>query len=153
MPRRRRYGALQKRVSGGLLEAAWDAAGGARAGQRSQARPVGQPVRWLNERLLGVDARRGLPAWKQQTFEKCVSSRGNRTPDGRPVTLFNDTFVNHYDPEIGIAALEILERGGCRVQVARRAGCGRPLISQGLLGEARAQAAQVVEGLFPMAER
>jgi len=111
------------------------------------------PVRWLNERLLGVDARRGLPAWKQQTFEKCVSSRGNRTPDGRPVTLFNDTFVNHYDPEIGIAALEILERGGCRVQVARRACCGRPLISQGLLGEARAQAAQVVEGLFPMAER
>src|SRR5579875_1503616 len=60
MPRRRRYGALQKRVSGGLLEAAWDAAGGARAGQRSQARPVGQPVRARGE--LGGGSRAGTLA-------------------------------------------------------------------------------------------
>jgi Fe-S oxidoreductase len=39
------------------------------------------------------------------------------------------------------------------VDVVRPGCCGRPLISQGLLGEARAQAAQVVEGLFPIASR
>ena len=33
--------------------------------------------------------------------------------EGAPVTLFNDTFTNHYEPEIGIAAIEVLERGGC----------------------------------------
>jgi Fe-S oxidoreductase len=111
------------------------------------------PVRWLNEKLLGVDRRRRLPAWKHETFEKWVSSRVAPVLEGRPMTLFNDTFVNHYDPEIGIAALEVLERGGCRVNVVRPACCGRPLISQGLLGEARAQAARVVEGLFPIVSR
>jgi Fe-S oxidoreductase len=111
------------------------------------------PGRWLNEKLLGVDARRRLPAWKHKTFERWVRRRAARPSGGRPVTLFNDTFVNHYDPEIGVAALEILERGGCRVATVRPACCGRPLISQGLLAEARAQAAKVVEGLFPIAER
>jgi FAD/FMN-containing dehydrogenase/Fe-S oxidoreductase len=112
------------------------------------------PARWLNERMLGVDHRRRLPSWKNQTFEKWLAGRPR--PDataGKVVTLFNDTFTNHYDPEIGIAALEVIERAGCRVQVVRPACCGRPLISQGLLAEARAQAAQVVEALFPIACR
>jgi Fe-S oxidoreductase len=30
--------------------------------------------------------------------------------------LFSDTFTNHYDPEIGIAAVEILERSGHQVE-------------------------------------
>ena len=67
--------------------------------------------------------------------------------------MFNDTFTNHYDPEIGIAAVEVLERGGCSVSVVRPGCCGRPLISQGLLSEARAQAAKLVEGLYPIAQR
>jgi FAD/FMN-containing dehydrogenase/Fe-S oxidoreductase len=112
------------------------------------------PVRWANEKFLGLDRRRTLPAWKHETFEKWVAANEPR-PSGsdRPVTLFNDTFVNHYNPEIGIAAVEILERGGCRVKVVRPGCCGRPLISQGLLAEARAHAARVVEGLFPIANR
>jgi FAD/FMN-containing dehydrogenase/Fe-S oxidoreductase len=110
------------------------------------------PVRWLNEKLLDIDQRRSLPAWKHDTFERWLSRR--RTAAGTiPVTLFNDTFTNHYDPEIGIAALEILERGGCRVDVVRPGCCGRPLISQGLLAEARSHAAMVVESLFPIASR
>jgi len=110
--------------------------------------------RWMNERLLGVDARRRLPEWKQETFEKWLAGHPRpKASPGKAVTLFNDTFTNHYDPEIGMAALEVLERGGCQVQVVRPACCGRPLISKGLLAEARAQAAQVVEGLFPIASR
>jgi FAD/FMN-containing dehydrogenase/Fe-S oxidoreductase len=109
-------------------------------------------VRWLNEKMLDVDRRRRLPAWKGQTFEKWVAAHPRPAgPSGKVVTLFNDTFTNHYDPEIGIAAVEVLERGGCQVQVVRPACCGRPLISQGLLAEARAQAAQTVEALYPIA--
>jgi len=47
----------------------------------------------------------------------------------------------------------VLERGGCRVDVVRPGCCGRPLISQGLLGEARAHAAKAIEALFPIASR
>ena len=39
------------------------------------------------------------------------------------------------------------------VNVVRPGCCGRPLISQGLLAEARAQAETLVEGLFPIAQR
>jgi FAD/FMN-containing dehydrogenase/Fe-S oxidoreductase len=112
------------------------------------------PVRWMMEKVLGIDRRRSLPAWKRQTFERWVAAHPPSTSvAGTRVTLFNDTFLNHYDPEIGIAALAVLEKGGCQVSVVRPGCCGRPLISQGLLKEARVQAAQVVEGLFPIAAR
>lgn len=106
----------------------------------------------FNKKLLGLDLRRSLPAWKSQTFAKW-SAHHVQAKSTKRVTLFNDTFTNHYDPEIGIAALEVLERGGYAVDVIRPGCCGRPLISKGLLAEARAQAGQLVDALFPIAER
>jgi Fe-S oxidoreductase len=98
-----------------------------------------------------VDRRRKLPKWKHETFARWAEKR--QPSSGKAVTLFNDTFTNHYEPEIGIAAVEILERGGCAVNVVRPGCCGRPLISQGLLDQARASAAKLVEALFPIADR
>jgi Fe-S oxidoreductase len=112
------------------------------------------PARWISDKLLDVDPRRRLPAWQRETFETWLAR--NPRPQGASeisVTLFNDTFTNHYDPQIGIAAIEVLERGGCHVEVVRPGCCGRPLISQGLLAEARAHAGEVVEALFPIASR
>ncbi len=105
----------------------------------------------LNKKLLGVDSRRSLPEWKRETFSKLASQR--KAGSGTAVSLFNDTFTNHYDPEIGVAAVEVLERGGCRVDVVRPGCCGRPLISKGLLQEARESVGQLVNGLFPIAQR
>lgn len=106
----------------------------------------------MNKKVLGVDARRSLPKWRRKTFAKWAAGRrgGSGTT---PAVLFSDTFTNHYDPEIGIAAVEVLERGGCRVDVVRPGCCGRPLISKGLLKEARESAAKLIEGLFPIANR
>ena len=112
-------------------------------------------ARWMNDKLLGLDPRRPVPPWKRETFERWLAR--NRPRPARAsapsVTLFNDTFTNHYEPEIGVAALEILERARRRVGVVRPGCCGRPLISQGLLAEARSHAATVVESLFPIASR
>jgi FAD/FMN-containing dehydrogenase/Fe-S oxidoreductase len=112
------------------------------------------PGRWVNEKLFDIDQRRTLPAWRRETFAKWLAKNSPRPPKGKTnVTLFNDTFTNHYDPEIGVAALETLERGGCAVNVVRPGCCGRPLISKGLLAEARAHAEKLVNGLFPIASR
>ena len=105
-------------------------------------------VKWVNEMLLGVDSRRHVPTWRGDTFEKQVGDKR-----GGSVTIFNDTFTNHYDPEIGMAAVEILEWSGVSVSVVRPGCCGRPLISQGLLEQARGQAEQIVEALAPIAAR
>jgi FAD/FMN-containing dehydrogenase/Fe-S oxidoreductase len=100
------------------------------------------PARWL--------LKRPAPQWKRQTFEHWWKPRpaGSKAAS---VILFNDTFLNHYHPEIGVAAVEVLERGGCGVEVVKPGCCGRPLISQGLLSEARVQAERVTEGLYPWA--
>ena len=109
-------------------------------------------AKWINEKLLDIDPRRALPAWRSDTFARW-SRTHTRSTGALAVTLFNDTFTNHYDPEIGIAAVEVLERGGCQVSIVRPGCCGRPLISQGLLSDARANAAKLVEALHPIAAR
>src|SRR3954471_459822 len=76
------------------------------------------PVRRISERLVDLDSRRSLPEWKRNTFARWAG-RNKREPasSGTAVALFNDTFMNYYDPEIGIAAVETLEKGGCGVIV------------------------------------
>jgi Fe-S oxidoreductase len=59
---------------------------------------------------------------------------GERAPR---VLLFPDTFANYYEPEVGLAAIDLLRRAGCDVTLGPALQCcGRPLISNGLLGEA-----------------
>ena len=68
------------------------------------------------------------------------------------VLLFNDTFTNYYDPEIGVAAWDVLEAAGLKIALARNHCCGRPLISKGLLTKAREQALRNTRSLYDAAE-
>lgn len=108
-----------------------------------------RPVRWLNERLLGLDRRRMPPAWTSRTFARRFRSR-RRANRPATVAIFNDTFTNYYDPAIGVAAIEVLERAGLGVALAPNVCCGRPMISQGLLDQARTQAALNTDRLYPL---
>ena len=111
-------------------------------------------VRALNEKLFGIDRRRSLPRWSRRTLARAWRKRaaGNGARSGAPdAVLFNDTFTNYYDPEIGLAAADVLEAAGLTVGLAPHACCGRPLISQGLLGAARDRAANAVRRLHPLA--
>jgi Fe-S oxidoreductase len=105
-------------------------------------------VRRLNERWLGIDARRLPPAFSRSTWAEWF--RGRSRADASAV-LFGDTFTNYYSPEIGIAAAELLEAGGIRCGLANNVCCGRPLISQGLLEEAVELAGHNTERLYPLA--
>ena len=138
---------LKARALGGIADASvWG----------SRFAPVSNWVASAVSGMIGIHSSRKLPEWKRRTFAHWragFSPRGASAPQVTLVTLFNDTFTNHYDPEIGIAAVEVLERGGCSVDIVRPGCCGRPLISQGLLEGARAQAAKIVDGLWPIANR
>jgi len=106
------------------------------------------PVRWMNEKMIGVDARRPVPRWRRRTLRDQEAAR-----TGMQALLFVDTFTNHYDPEIGIAALELMDKGGVSASLAPNVCCGRPLISQGLLGEARELARENVSRLYAAAAK
>jgi Fe-S oxidoreductase len=108
------------------------------------------PNRVLMERVLGIDRRRPLPAFARETF---VQWFDRRQPAGQaargPVILFHDTFTTYNHPEVGRAAVELLEAAGYRVELADKKCCGRPLISKGMLTDAQAHARWNVERLAP----
>jgi len=104
-------------------------------------------VRRLNERVFGIDRRRPLPAFSGRPLTRVA----RHTPDAEAL-VFVDTFTNYYDPDIGLAALEVLRAGGVRAGLANNVCCGRPKISKGLLVEARALAERNVSLLYPLAD-
>lgn len=97
-------------------------------------------VRGLMERVLGVSARRPLPHYVRETFDRWFATRDAAGPGKLgPVLLWDDCFVRHNEPEIGRAAVRVLEAAGFRVELVRgRVCCGRPAFSQGQLDVARA---------------
>ena len=99
----------------------------------------------MNEKLLDVDRRRTLPEWTRQTFTQRFRPAGG---DGPSVVLFNDTFMNYFEPEIGEAAVDVLRAAGTKVELVGHRCCGRPLISKGLLESAREHAAGILREIL-----
>ena len=108
-------------------------------------------VRVAMEKALGISARRSLPHYATERFDKWFARRVDATPRrvfekesgetplekrGR-VILWDDTFVRYYEPHIGIAAVKVLEALGFEVALVKnRRCCGRPAFSQGNLDAA-----------------
>ena len=118
---------------------------------------AGSPIgKFVSSALLGVHPSRRLPRFASQTLAQWFNSRPAsgqaRTVKGT-VALFNDTFMNYNYPEIGKAAVELLEAAGYRVQLANAQCCGRPMISKGLLDEAAAHARYNVDLLHAFADQ
>ncbi|HET9225857.1 MAG TPA: heterodisulfide reductase-related iron-sulfur binding cluster, partial [Thermoanaerobaculia bacterium] len=91
----------------------------------------------------GIDPRRTLPAFARKTFRSWFARHKPRE-DGQRILLWPDTFTNHFQPEIGIAAVRVLERAGYRIEIPRDGlCCGRPLYDAGMLGLARRQLQEI----------
>jgi Fe-S oxidoreductase len=106
-------------------------------------------TRWLMEKMGGIDRRRSLPRLHSRHFRRWfrrhqpAPSAGQR---GR-VLLLDDCFTTFNEPAIGQAAVEVLERAGYRVELAHLTCCGRPMLSKGLLREARSLIHEQAAGL------
>jgi Fe-S oxidoreductase len=126
--------------------------------------PIG---RFFAGLVLGIHPRRSLPSFARETLPKWFDSR-SQIPLGPPlpkgeergisattntVVLFNDTFMNYNYPQVGKAAVELLEAAGLRVVLANGGCCGRPMISKGMLDEASAHARANVDLLYTYAQQ
>ena len=116
---------------------------------------AGNPFgRFLASALLGIHPQRKPPPFAGQSFPQWFRSRPEgATAATRRVVLFNDTFMNYNYPQVGKAAVELLEAAGFLVQLANARCCGRPMISKGLLDEATSHARFNVDLLHPYAEQ
>jgi FAD/FMN-containing dehydrogenase/Fe-S oxidoreductase len=111
------------------------------------------PVRAIMEKTLGISAKRSLPHYTSERFDRWFAKRSSvaalyeRRTNNATVTdrryrrgrviLWDDTFVRYHEPQIGIAAVKVLEALGFEVALAKnRKCCGRPAFSQGNLDAA-----------------
>src|SRR5881392_1327274 len=108
-----------------------------------------KPVRAVMEKTLGLSAKRSLPHYTSERFDRWfarhsvtgVADSGTAINDrgynrGK-VILWDDTFVRYHEPHIGIAAIKVLEALGFEVAfVKNRRCCGRPAFSVGNLDAA-----------------
>jgi FAD/FMN-containing dehydrogenase/Fe-S oxidoreductase len=106
-------------------------------------------LRALVKRVGGIDPHRELPRFARRTLRQELATRP-RHRGGRRVVLWPDTFTNHFDPEIGIAAVEVLEDAGFDVVVPEPGlCCGLTWISTGQLRHARRVLGRTVAALAP----
>jgi FAD/FMN-containing dehydrogenase/Fe-S oxidoreductase len=104
-------------------------------------------MRRVLEMTLGIDRRRILPLYARQSFSNWFKKFRQEGGKENRIVLFNDTFMNFYEPEIGRAAVYVLEKLGYRVMLADAGCCMRPAISNGLLRAAQPRAEALVEHL------
>ncbi|HEY1788332.1 MAG TPA: FAD-linked oxidase C-terminal domain-containing protein, partial [Verrucomicrobiae bacterium] len=94
--------------------------------------------RGIFAKLFGFAPQRSLPPFAKKRFDRWFAKRRNRpAPTRGQVVLWDDTFVRYYEPNIGMAAVAVLEAAGFEVVLpVERKCCGRPAFSQGNLDEA-----------------
>ena len=105
-------------------------------------RPLSRPV----QSMVGIAPARRLPRFARETFQSWMRQHPPRS-EGRRVVLWSDTFTNYFCPEVGRAAVHVLERLGYYVVVPPQTCCGRPLYDFGLLDSAREHLQRVFETL------
>ena len=112
-------------------------------------------IRILLEKRLGIDRRRSIPRLGRGNFQAWASlSPEKKEPQKGKVVLWDDTFLTFNQPELGKAAMVVLEAAGFEVILLKdRKCCGRPMISKGLLEDAREHAAHNVGLLLPYVEK
>jgi Fe-S oxidoreductase len=116
------------------------------------------PGKWMLT-ALGVESRRSLPLLANETFStwyqrQSLKGNGTNPIERKKVIFFHDTFTEHNNPPIGIAAMKILHAAGFDpVILPDKVCCGRPTVSKGLLEEALTLARHNVKLLAPFAKQ
>jgi len=95
-------------------------------------------VRKLMEQVLGIAFKRPLPPYARQRFDTWFHGRIAKAGSRGSVFLWDDTFARYHEPNVGQAAVAVLEAAGYRVHLIEgRKCCGRPSFSVGHLERAR----------------
>jgi Fe-S oxidoreductase len=138
------------------------------------------PVAALAKRLGGIDRRRDLPLFAAESFRQWFAARQAGVPQApgvpgvgdlpgavgvpaagdspggaaagarKPVFLWVDTFTNSFSPQVGRAAVAVLEAAGYEVRITSgNVCCGLTWISTGQLDGARRQLRRTLRALAP----
>lgn len=106
-------------------------------------------LRSLAEAVLGIHRDAPVPRLAGRRFRSWLARR--EQPEGVSLAYFSGCAVEHYEPQVGIAAVRLLNGLGYRVDLPTGACCGLPLLSGGERGGARSRAERLIGDLHPHA--
>ena len=92
----------------------------------------------LMMKTLGFSTKRKMPALYKTTLDKWFKKQSfvSKTHP-KTVYLFNDEFTRYNDTEIGIKAIQLLNKLGYKVVIPKHKESGRTFLSKGLLRKAK----------------
>ncbi|ORA83722.1 FAD-binding oxidoreductase [Mycobacterium malmoense] len=106
----------------------------------------------LVKKAGGIDTQRELPRFADERFTTWFAHHpvGGTSPSRGRVVLWPDTFVNNFEPDVGKAAVTVLESAGFDVEVPLRSVCcGLTWISTGQLRTAKRVLRRTLTTLSP----
>jgi FAD/FMN-containing dehydrogenase/Fe-S oxidoreductase len=119
-----------------------------------------RPLAALGKRLAGIAPERRIPElapesflrWWRRTRQGAKPEFPGRSEPRHTVVLWPDTFTNHLSPQVGQAAVRVLEAAGLRVLLpsATRVCCGLTWVSTGQLDHARKVMRRTLDDLGPL---
>ena len=126
-------------------------------------------VRTATEKLVGIARKAPLPKFSTYSFRSWFRRRGTkderrkmradrsvfglRPSSKKQVVYFHGCSTNYYEPRVGKAAVEVLERNGFEVILAKQGCCGLPLLSNGAFKDARGYHEYNLAQLLPYAQQ
>ncbi|SMC52296.1 FAD-linked oxidase C-terminal domain-containing protein [Kibdelosporangium aridum] len=101
-------------------------------------------LRRIMQRAVGITAERPLPKFVRDNLVRWNGKRATAKGAAGTVNWLADSFTTYTEPQIGKAAIELLEAAGWAVRLASGGCCGRSSLSKGLLDDAKKKAAGLV---------
>ncbi|WRO14811.1 FAD-binding and (Fe-S)-binding domain-containing protein [Streptomyces cyaneofuscatus] len=116
-----------------------------------------RPLAGLAKRLAGITPERAIPELATETYSRWLRGRQGKgthiVSSSRVVRVWADTFTEHLSPQVGRAAVRVLEEATGRTVLPPPSGvcCGLTYVSTGQLDRARAVMRRTLDriGLLP----
>ena len=102
-----------------------------------------RPVKYLMDKVIGVDERRRFPSYSKQTFEKWFRSEAleKQVSYKKQVSFFHGCYINYNYPQLGKDLVSLMNACGYGVRLLEKEKCcGVALIANGLGKQAASQA-------------
>jgi len=104
----------------------------------------------LMKKALGFAPKRSIPLLYKTTLRSWHRKNTQNPSGGKLVYLFADEFTNYNDVEVGIKAIQALNKLGYRVEIPAVTESGRTFLSKGLIRKAKKIAEKNIELLEPL---
>lgn len=98
------------------------------------------PSKILLEKLFDIEKERSIPKFTKKTFAQLYKNRAVAPPlidnsklGSLKLIIFSDIYTNYNNPQVGMNAVELLEKLGFKTNISKVFDDGRASLSQGIL--------------------